>query len=171
MQTSTAKATSGVSKAAERKLAFILLELLFLADIVLVSTHIREIPWSLAPWFVLATLRLAHTVSYNEVMEWLRAPFCEVRKDSCRAGDNVHPKGEGMVRVLGALISCPVCSGQWAALILVNLYLLWQPVGLTLVYVLGFAGAYEVLHYVKEMLEWVGRAARVLSGKIAPDKE
>jgi hypothetical protein len=164
---------TGVSDKAGRYAAFILLDLTFVM-IVVTLAHTRQV-LALSPFtfgeLSLATLRLAHAVSYNAIFEWLRAPFTRVIKDSCGAGMNVEPAHTGAAGVLGELLSCPLCSGTWAALALVFMLVVFPTVGNLLLHILAAAGACEVLHRLVEHLEWSGRQARVVSGAIAPDKE
>jgi hypothetical protein len=121
------------------------------------------------PIFFLAVFRMARTISFNEIAEPLRAPFTRTQKDSCGAGDNVHPKGEGIFYVIGSLLACPICSGQWSALILYALYAFAPNVGLTFAFLFGLAGGSEIFHWGAETLEWSGRAFRVISGAVSPD--
>lgn len=151
-------------------LIFINFLFLSIAVLIAIGGKWHDIPLFLLPLFILATMRLSHTISNNEIMEWLRAPFCEVRKDSCGAGDNVHPRHkDGIFYIIGSLLACPICSGTWAALSLVGAWAIVPPLGKVLIYVLGFAGGSELLHYLKEWMEWSGRSARVVSGKMSPD--
>jgi len=115
----------------------------------------------------LATVRLARTLSFNTIAEFLRRPFCEVRPDSCGAGDNVHPKGTGLRYNIGELLACPICTGTWSALLMLVCWIWFRP----LVYVLAIAGGAEMLHWFFDVLEWSGRATRCISGLIAPDEK
>lgn len=114
----------------------------------------------------LATIRLTRTISFNTVFEPFRKGFTEVKADNCGAGENVHPAGEGARRVIGELISCPICSGTWSALVMVVLWVYARPV----VYVFAVAGASELFHWLFDFLEWSGRKARVVAGAISPDE-
>lgn len=159
-----------------KKITLITLELIFLAVVAyVVSVRGLVIPSpALMVAFVLATMRLAHTISYNEVCEWLREPFCYVKPDSCKAGSDVHAifwKG-GFVEAIGGLLSCPsACCATWAALILYTVWALFPAFGTALVLVFAFAGGSEVLHYVTNYYEWASRLARVKSGSICPDED
>lgn len=113
----------------------------------------------------LATIRLTRTISFNTVFEPFRKHLTEIKADSCGAGENVHPRGEGARRVIGELIACPICAGTWSALAMVALWSFAPPV----VYVFAVAGASELFHWAFDLLEWSGRAARVVSGAISPD--
>lgn len=159
-----------------KKLTLIVLEVIFVGIIAGV-THMRGLvippPWMIVV-FILATLRTAHTISFNEVAEWLREPFCYVKKDSCGAGSDVHARTDrgGFVEAIGGLLSCASsCSATWSALMLYTVWLLFPAFGTTLALVLAFAGGSEILHYVTQFFEWGGRLARVSSGAVCPDEE
>jgi len=57
----------------------------------------------------LATLRVSKALSEDEIMAVLRKPVIEVRDGERR------PKGQGLRRALGKLVSCPTCTGTWVA--------------------------------------------------------
>jgi len=120
--------------------------------------------------FGLATVRMARTLSFNEIAEPIRAPFTEVKADSCGAGANVHARGDGLQYVIGSLLACPICTGTWSALLLVIAWSL-LPFGQMLVWVLAIASISEILHWFIDLGEWSGRAARVYSGHVSPDRE
>ena len=152
------------------RIGFLAIETVFMAAI----AAFWKRPVSLDPLSLVvlafAAFRMARMLSFNEVAELLRAPFTEVVKDSCGAGADVHPRGEGIQYVIGSLLSCPICTGTWSSLVLFSLWVLLPAFGKPLAYVLALAGAIELLHYGACALEWSGRLSRVQSGKIAPDK-
>lgn len=163
-----------------KKVVLFLLEVIFFGTIVFASSMSKYFDYEeISPvvfWlaFALSVFRMSRTISFNEVMEWLREPFTIVEKDSCGAGENVHPrKDKGKeVEVIGILISCPICTGTWCALFLFVVWSLFPPkISNALILTLGLAGASEILNYFAMLLEWSGRLARVLSGAISPDKE
>jgi hypothetical protein len=150
------------------KLRYIGIELVFAALVVLASfraERLLALPVAhLGALLVLggfAVFRTARTISFNSVMAWLREPFCDVVKDSSGAGDSVEPKPGS---IFGELLACPICSGTWAALVLVNVFLYAPSVGWVLFAVLGLAGMSEALHWTAERAEWQGRAAREEAG-------
>jgi hypothetical protein len=112
-----------------------------------------------------ATLRLAHTVSFNGVAEWLRFPFTKEVVDTSGAGGSIEAK-DGFFNVVGQLISCPICSGTWSAMFLVSIYAYFPALGTAFIAVLGVAGISEMLHWGSELLEWGGRASREASGSM-----
>lgn len=159
-----------------KRLTLIGLETVFVAVIVGISlTHPLIVPpvWLLVA-FIPATLRMARTISYNEVAEWLREPFCYVKRDSCRAGADVHARTDrtGFHEAIGGLLSCTsACAATWSALTLYSLWILFPRFGTMLVIVLAIAGGSEILHYAAQMFEWRAREARVTSGMICPDED
>jgi hypothetical protein len=63
----------------------------------------------------LATHKLARLVTKDSATSFIRAPF--VRLDD-KSGSNSlaeHPRGRGLRRSIGELLSCPECTGQWIA--------------------------------------------------------
>jgi hypothetical protein len=151
----------------QQKLMYLLLETIFFSSLVLIA-KVRPFTMELwlLPFLILATLRIAITISENEIMEWLRKPFTVTEPDSCGAGDSVNPAGVGWKRAIGGLFACPICTGPGSALVLVGLYILSHDIGMIAILVLGAAGASEFLYYAKENLSWGGRLARVRDGAI-----
>jgi len=154
-----------------KKLTLFVLEIIFLVSIYILSTHPFTMPLWLVTVTVFATMRMARTISENEIMEGLRAPFTETLPDTCGAGNGVVPKGQGVVRALGGLIACPICTGTWSALFLVAVYTLFPKFGIILIVVLGIAGGSEMLYNIGEWFSWGGRMFRVVCGSVSPDGE
>jgi hypothetical protein len=69
------------------------------------------------PALALATFALADTVAKEKVSTWLRQPFVEEDSDH----HPLSPKGHGMQRAVGELLTCMRCAGTWGALVLVGL--------------------------------------------------
>lgn len=63
----------------------------------------------------LATHKLARLVTKDSVTSFLRAPFVRLEEKSGTNSLEEEPRGQGMQRSLGELLSCPECSGQWVA--------------------------------------------------------
>jgi len=169
---SPSKTLSEVNEQTRRRIAFVTLDAVFFGIIGVVSHWSPPaIDLGLLPFFALAVFRMARTISLNEIGEPLRAPFTEVKSDSCKAGADVHPRGNGFRYVIGSLLSCPISASVWSALTLYTLWVAFPSFGKTFVYVLAFAGGSEVLHWLTCLLEWGSRVARVVSGKVSPDRE
>jgi hypothetical protein len=115
---------------------------------------------------VFATLRMGRMLAYDLIMEPLRAPFTQTVPDGTGAGDSVEPKGRGMRRALGQLISCPICAGTWSAGLLVLAMYAWPGPARILITVMGVIGAAEVLNAAVEGFSWSGQLARTRTGAI-----
>ena len=112
----------------------------------------------------LSTYRTGRLVAFERVTAPLREPFTETKPDDSGAGETVVARGAGTRRVLGELISCPVCVGTWVAAGLVyGLHLAPRPTRVYLA-VMGTTGAAELLNCSAEALGWLGRAARREAG-------
>ncbi len=112
----------------------------------------------------LSTYRTGRLVAFERVTAPLREPFTETRPDDSGAGEVVVARGSGTRRVLGELVSCPVCVGTWVAAGLVyGLHLTPRPTRVYLA-VMGTTGAAELLNCSAEALGWLGRAARKDAG-------
>ena len=62
-----------------------------------------------------ATHKLARLITKDAVTSPLRAPFVRL-KDSAGEGEvEEEPRGEGMQKALGDLVTCPYCIGVWIA--------------------------------------------------------
>ncbi len=113
-----------------------------------------------------ATLRLGRLIAYDLVLEPLRQPFTRTVKDVTGAGDTVIPKGKGVMRALGQLISCPTCAGTWGGAVLVYGMYAWPGPTRLMVTILGVVGIAEVLNALIETLSWSGLLSRARSGSI-----
>ena len=142
---------------------------IFLAIMAAFSARIsrREAP-ELRPFDLvllgLSTYRTGRLVTFERVTAPLREPFTETKPDDSGAGEVVVARGAGTRRVLGELVSCPVCVGTWVAAGLVyGLHLAPRPTRVYLA-VMGTTGAAELLNCSAEALGWLGRAARKEAG-------
>ena len=108
----------------------------------------------------LSTYRTGRLVAYERVAAPIREPFTETRPDDSGAGEVVVARGTGARRVLGELMSCPVCVGTWVAAGLVyGLGLAPHPTRVYLT-VMSATGVADLLNCSAEALSWFGRAAR-----------
>lgn len=67
----------------------------------------------------LATQHLARLISKDTVTAPLRAPFTRFEGPAGEGEVNERVVGRGLRHVVGELVSCPFCLGQWAATALV----------------------------------------------------
>ena len=108
----------------------------------------------------LSSFRIGRMIAFEGVAEPLREPFTQVQPDASGAGQTVVAAGHGTRRVIGELLTCPVCVGTWVAAGLVyGLHLLPRPTRLLLA-IMSTTGVAELCYSLSEMLDWTARAAR-----------
>lgn len=61
----------------------------------------------------LAANKSSRLVSRDRILKWVREPFTQTQAD----GDDVveRPRGRGLRRAVGELVTCPFCIAQWLA--------------------------------------------------------
>lgn len=99
-------------------------------------------------WFllVLASGRLTRLVVSDDIMEWLRKPFLEWKEE-----DDVlyaYPKGTGLQKFIGELLSCYWCAGIWAAAFLFTGYLLLPVVFVPFIVFLSIAYGASIIESI-----------------------
>ncbi|MFF9310172.1 DUF1360 domain-containing protein [Streptomyces sp. NPDC014748] len=85
-----------------------------------------RLPDRVPPWDLLllgaATFKGARLLTKDKVTSFLRAPFTR-RSEEIPAGEVMdEPRGDGVRRAVGDLVSCPFCSSVWVAGALVGGY-------------------------------------------------
>ena len=114
---------------------------------------------------VLAIFRIARMVSFDTVMEWLRAPFAKTVVDPSGAGMTTGPMGKGWRRVVGELLVCPICVGMWITLSFMFLLVSEaHELAIDSIYLFGIMGAVEILQAAFEFVQWNGELARYRAG-------
>ena len=63
----------------------------------------------------LATHKLARLVTKDSVTSFVRAPFVHLEEKTGSTSVDERPRGQGLRRSVGELLSCPECTGQWVA--------------------------------------------------------
>ena len=63
-----------------------------------------------------ATHHAARLVTKDKVTSVARAPFTEYEGTGDPGEVREHPRGRGLQKAVGELLSCPYCIGQWIAL-------------------------------------------------------
>jgi hypothetical protein len=112
----------------------------------------------------LASFRMGRMTAYDAVAEPIREPFAETVEDVSGAGMTTEAQGEGPRKVLGELLTCPICAGTWAAAGMVyGLRVAPGPARL-FVTIMSAAGATELLNGAVEALEWSAQANRQRAG-------
>jgi hypothetical protein len=120
--------------------------------------------WLDAVLLAFATMRMGRMMAFDKIAEPLRAPFTKTVPDRNGAGSIVVPRGEGVRRSLGELLSCPICIGTWIAALFVYGYLVIPAPTQVFVAVLAVIGLAELLHSATEALCWMGIHARAQAG-------
>ncbi|MEV6294828.1 DUF1360 domain-containing protein [Streptomyces sp. NPDC051896] len=85
-----------------------------------------RLPQELPPWDVVllgtATYKASRLLARDKITSFLRAPFTR-RTGEGEASEVVdEPRGDGLRRAVGDLLSCPFCTSAWAAGALVCSY-------------------------------------------------
>lgn len=92
---------------------------LFAAGLVLARRTGLRLPECLGPADVLllgvGTFRLSRLLSNDSVTSALRAPFTEFEEPAGSGEVNERPRGTGLRKAVGELLTCPFCVGQWVA--------------------------------------------------------
>jgi hypothetical protein len=89
-----------------------------------------------------ATFKASRTLSRERVGSFVRQPFVE---GEAELGEEEEPKGEGMQRAIGELVTCPRCIGTWSAAGLAATQMLTPRFGRLLVWSLGASAANDFL--------------------------
>ncbi len=85
-----------------------------------------RLPQRIPPWDVAllgtATFKMSRVLSKDKLTSFLRAPF--TRRESEGTANEVldRPRGSGVRRAVGDLVSCPFCISAWVAGALVCCY-------------------------------------------------
>ena len=89
-----------------------------------------------------ATFKASRTLSRERVGSFVRQPFVE---GEAELGEEEEPKGEGLQRAIGELVTCPRCIGTWSAAGLAATQMLSPRFGRLLVWSLGASAANDFL--------------------------
>lgn len=92
-----------------------------------------------------ATYRLSRTISKDKIGRAIRAPFTEPDTSTGLAEVNERPKGTGLRKAIGQLLSCPFCIGQWVAAAFMCGLVLFPKVTRVLASVFAIKAAQDVL--------------------------
>lgn len=69
-------------------------------------------------WFewlilILATARMTRLFVADDIMEWFRNPFIQLKEEDGTL--YAYPKGKGVRKFIGSLLSCYWCTSVWVA--------------------------------------------------------
>ena len=93
----------------------------------------------------LATFALSKAVARERIGTWVREPFVD-------EGDGQRPKGRGLRRAVGELVSCTRCVGTWSALGIVGLRVLHPDAGRTVSAILASSAANDWMQAAFKLL-------------------
>ncbi|MFF3849865.1 DUF1360 domain-containing protein [Streptomyces sp. NPDC002328] len=89
-----------------------------------------RLPDEVPPWDVAlmgtATYKASRLLSRDKITSFVRAPFTRRTSDALAGEVLDEPRGTGVRRVVGDLVSCPFCVSVWVAGALVGSYV-WSP--------------------------------------------
>jgi hypothetical protein len=63
----------------------------------------------------IATHKLSRLIAKDKVTGFIRAPFTRFEKPNGHGEVQEAPRGSGLQRAIGELLSCPYCIAQWIA--------------------------------------------------------
>lgn len=62
-----------------------------------------------------ATHKLSWVIANSSVTSFVRAPVTELQEDAGSSQQEEKPRGQGLQKALGKLLTCHFCIGMWAA--------------------------------------------------------
>lgn len=87
---------------------------------------VRLLPDQVPPWDVAllgtATFKASRLLSKDRITSFVRAPFTRRAEEGAAGEVNDAPRGNGVRRAVGELVSCPFCTAAWVAGSLVACY-------------------------------------------------
>ncbi|WP_217237971.1 DUF1360 domain-containing protein [Streptomyces sp. AC555_RSS877] len=95
----------------------------FTAGAVLFSVAARrrgvQLPDRVPPWDVAllgtATFKASRLLSKDRITSFVRAPFTRREEEGAGGEVNDAPRGKGVRRAVGELVTCPFCTAAWVA--------------------------------------------------------
>src|SRR5437870_2169479 len=101
--------------------------------------------------FAIATQKLSRVITKDKVTTAFRAPFTEVEGKGGAGELEERPKGRGLRRAIGELLTCPFCLGTWIASGFIYGYVFAPRISRTLASIFAVSGLADFLQqlYVK----------------------
>ncbi|TES54764.1 DUF1360 domain-containing protein [Halalkalibacterium halodurans] len=103
----------------------------------------------------LATFRLTHLIVFDEIFEWVRGLFLTTYEKKDEQGQEyllVEPKGRGVRKFIGKIISCYWCTGIWMAAFLLTGFFLWPTTFTFFTIFLAIAGIASFLEAIVQRM-------------------
>jgi hypothetical protein len=143
----------------EQRLTYPALTSLFLVIFLAIRPRVT-LSWLDFSLLSLATLRMGRLIAFDKAFSTYRLPFTKTVKDESGNGLTVEPKGTGAQRVIGELVSCPICAGTWVSGAFVYGLYLSPNVTRGFMTIMAGIGLAEILNALIEALQWTGEAQR-----------
>ena len=101
--------------------------------------------------FAVATQKLSRVITKEKVTTAFRAPFTEIEGKGGAGELEERPKGRGLRRAVGELLTCPFCLGTWIASGFIYGYIFSPRVTRTVASIFAVSGVADFLQqaYVK----------------------
>jgi hypothetical protein len=148
----------------KKNTGYFIFSMLWLAEVYLISldweklANVSPLYWVLVS---LATVTIAHTISFYNVGKWFRDPLTETTKDTAGGIEGVEPKPglHPILQVVAELICCPICAGTHGATLMLLAFTINPSFGWALAAAAALSTVNMLLHWVSEKLQWEGRLA------------
>ncbi|WP_409274461.1 DUF1360 domain-containing protein [Neobacillus sp. SCS-31] len=106
----------------------------------------ENFPIGLLALIGLASFRLTRVIVYDKIAEFFRSPFLdEIIED----GEiYITPKGKGLRKWIGELISCYWCTGVWVSAGLIGAYFYFPKIGIPVILIFAVAAIASILETI-----------------------
>jgi hypothetical protein len=121
--------------------ALVIFDAVFLLAVLWITkTEITVVPLPFWLLIAFAANRIARAITKDYIFVWLREPFTDEYGD---VRYNLSPFWHSF----GKMITCPICTGTWAALVLTLLVTKASFIGYPLIVVLALASVAEIINH------------------------
>ena len=99
-------------------------------------------------WFLLALAnhKLAWLLATDQVTSPLRAGFTRYEEGAGKGSVKVSPRGQGLQRAVGELVTCPYCTAVWTSAFLTGSFLAFPATTRAVATALSLGVAADYLH-------------------------
>ncbi|WP_053365594.1 DUF1360 domain-containing protein [Bacillus sp. FJAT-27245] len=106
----------------------------------------ENFPIGLLALIGLASFRLTRVIVYDKITEFIRAPFHEERIEDGEV--YIVPKGKGIRKWIGELISCYWCTGVWVSAGLLAAYAYFPKIGIPAILLFAVAAIASIIETI-----------------------